>query len=463
MWKPLAAGAAALGGALVARGLAGRAARTARPHRTQTESGYLNARTRILVLGANFGGLATALALDRTLGRRAGTSILVVDRDNSSLFTPLLWLVAEGRALLTDVIVPVRTFQRGRTFHVLHADVTGIDLDARRVETTTGPRPYDVLVIALGSRTVMPDLPGLRSHALLFHTAAHALELRNHLIDAVERAHQCEDPAERQAWLTFVVGGGGDTGVELAAIIRAYLVQGLFAEYPWLAAARPRIVIAGRSPRLLPMSAPATSETVRRVLESEDIEVRTDTAITGVTDGAVETSAGPIPAHTLFWAAGITAPPVVRALPGEHAPNGAVVVDDQLRVKGRPEVYVVGDAAWAVDPQTGTGIPPTAQAAEHEGAYVAAAIAAAQAGRAAPPFRFRPLGHLALLGTWTGVAEIGPFVFTGLPAWGIWHSYYIWRLPSARNRLYLLLHLALSAAFGPDTSQVRIVPETAEG
>src|SRR6476646_3336639 len=221
-------------------------------HSSETDREYREAQRRVLILGAGFGGLHAALELDRRLrGTRwaAGTSILLADRNNDLLFAPLLWIVANGRANPSDVMVPVRAFQRGRRFHVLYAGVTAINLEERVVSTTAGPRPYDYLVIALGSRTAVPDLPGLRERAWLFHNPADALLLRNHLIEAIEQAHQVTDPAERQEWLTFVVGGGGDTGVELAATIHSYLVGGMFARYPWLASEALRIVVVGHAPR----------------------------------------------------------------------------------------------------------------------------------------------------------------------------------------------------------------------
>src|SRR4051794_17571897 len=138
-------------------------------HTSETEVEYRNARHRILILGAGFGGLNAALALDRRLRKVPDTSILLADRNNDLLFAPLLWIVANGRANPSDVMVPVRTFQRGRDFHVLYTDVNRIDLEERVVTTAAGPRPYDYLVIALGSHTTLPDLPGLREHALLFH------------------------------------------------------------------------------------------------------------------------------------------------------------------------------------------------------------------------------------------------------------------------------------------------------
>ncbi|MCC6314225.1 MAG: FAD-dependent oxidoreductase, partial [Thermomicrobiales bacterium] len=211
-------------------------------------------RHRVVVLGAGFGGLATALALDRRLGARRDVDVLVVDRDNALVFTPLLWTVADGRADASNVVAPVRDFQRGRRFRMLHAEVKQIDLDRREVATSAGPVPYDTLVVALGSVAALPNLPGLRDHARVFDTTADAVGLRNRLIDAVETAKTCDDPVERRAWLTFVVGGGGDTGVEVAATIRSYLTEGLLAAYPWLETETPRIVIVGHAERLMPMS-----------------------------------------------------------------------------------------------------------------------------------------------------------------------------------------------------------------
>jgi len=454
----MALGLAALGGL----GLAVRRRRAGRDptaaHVSETEAGYRAAGTRILVLGAGFGGLSTALALDRRLPADTDASILVVDRNNDLLFDPLLWTVAAGRANPSDVVVPIRAFQRRRRFHVLHAEIERVDLERREVVTSAGSRPYDILVIALGSVTALPDLPGLRDHALLFHSPADALQLRNHLIDAIEAAHQTSDPDERREWLTFVVGGGGDTGIELAATIRAYLDLGLLAAYPWLEDAPPRVVVVGRAERLVPMSRPRTSAAVRRLLEAEGVEVLTGVSIEGATERAVLTSAGEIPARTLFWAAGITAPPVARLIAAGHARNGALLVDERLRLPDRPEVSVVGDVAWAYEGGTRQPVPPTAQAAEHEGRYVGQAIAATLRGQAVPPFRFRPLGHLALLGGHTGVAEIGPLVLSGLPAWLIWHGYYLAHIPAWRNRLHLLSDWLLAGLTGWDTAQLRLRP-----
>src|SRR5438067_4319875 len=253
--------AAMAGAALVGRRLMRpRVDKRRSEHVSQTEESYRRAGTRILILGAGFGGLATALKLDQQLRPSDDVSVLVVDRDNDLLFTPLLWTVANGRTSPNNVVVPIRDFQKGRRFHVLHDEIESIDLDRKEVQTSQDSYPYDILVIALGSHTAVPDLPGLREHALPFHTPADALQLRNHLIDAIEAAHKATDPAERQEWLTFVVGGAGDTGIELAAIIHDYIITGLFGEYPWLADASIRVVVIGRAERILPMSDLRTSQ-----------------------------------------------------------------------------------------------------------------------------------------------------------------------------------------------------------
>jgi NADH dehydrogenase len=425
----------------------------------ESEESYRHARTRILILGAGFGGLTLALQLGQKLRTSDNISVLVIDRNNDLLFTPLLWTVANGRVNPNNAVIPIRDFQRNKRFQVRHAEIEHINLDQKEVRTSQGSLPYDLLVIALGSHTAVPDLPGLREHALPFHTPADALQLRNHLIDAVESAHYATNSAERQAWLTFVIGGAGDTGTELAAIVHDYLLRGLFWAYPWLADASVRVVIVGRAERILPMSDHRTSHEVHRALERERIEVLTGQSITGVEETAVLTSAGTIPARTLFWAAGITAPDVVHQLPVPHARNGAVLVDDHLRIPAYQEVYVIGDCAWAYDSTTNAPVPPTAQAARQQGRYVSRVITDGCMNQPSLPYLYMPLGHLALLGHDTGVARVGPVTLGGVPAWILWHLVYLLRNPSWTRRIRLVADWLLSGFLGPETGQLRLDTE----
>ncbi|MDQ3855593.1 MAG: FAD-dependent oxidoreductase [Chloroflexota bacterium] len=409
-------------------------------HRSQSAEEYRRAGERVLILGAGFGALYAALSLDSKLRSDDDVSVLVVDRNNSMQFTPLLWTVANGVSNPNSVVVPIRNFQRGRRFHVMQAEIVGIDLDKREVHFSDAEsKPYDKLVIALGSHVEVPDLPGVQDRALLFHTPADALQLRNRLVDAVEHAHRAIDSDERREWLTFVVSGAGDTGVEVAATIYDYLSSGLLRAYPWLAAEPVRVVVVGRADRVVPAHRTATSEAVRRQLETKGVEVWTGTSVEGVTDRAVQTSRGAIPARTLFWAAGTTAPEVVKHLPVEHARNGAVVVDDQMRIPSHPEVRVIGDSAWGYDAETGEPLPALAQAAQQQGKYAGRMLANELHGRATSPYSFSPRGIMVLLGRHSGVAqlgpvtlsarppfvrlgthrgfEVGPIILTGMPAW----------------------------------------------
>jgi len=424
-------------------------------HKTQATETWDRSRHKILILGGGFGGVATALGLDRELRRDPDAAVLLVDRGNAQLFTPLLWTVADGRSSAAHVMVPLRSYQRGRAFHVLHADVQHVDLERRVVTTSAGERPYDRLVIALGSVTTVPEkIPGASEHAHVFRSPADAMELRNRIIDALEGAHQTSDAAARSAWLTFVVIGGGDTGTELAATIYDFVREAIEREYPWLVDEAVRVTVIEALDRLVPLSSEAISRRVRASLERRGIVVHTSAGVERIEDGAVHAGTLTVPTHTVFWSAGIAPPQLVRDIDAEHAKNGAVLVDEQLRVRGRSDVYAIGDNAWAVDSTTGRPVPALAQAAEHEAHYVARAIAANRRGKAMPPFRFKELGQMTLLGNYDAVAEIGPVTLTGPIAWFTWHAYYALHLGSWRSRILLVTGWLMAALLGRETSEI---------
>lgn len=451
-------------------------------HQSETEAGYRAAGTRILILGGGFGGVNAALELDRQIGSRPDTSMLLVERNNSMQFTPLLWTVANGTTNPNSVVLPVRSFQKRRTFHIVQATVERIDLENRTVHLAgADPRPYDKLIIALGSITSVPDLPGLRDRALIFRSPADAMQLRNRLVDAIEAAHRATDEATRREWLTFVVGGGGDTGVEVAATIHDYLTSALLKQYPWLSDQPVRVVIVSHTERLVSAHMEVTSEAVEQSVLRKDIEVMAGVDVTGVTERSVQTSKGEIPARTMFWAAGVSAPPVVRNIPGiDHAKNGSIVVDKYMRIPNHPEVYVIGDSAWGFDAETGEPLPALAQAAEQQGRAIARNVAIEVEGGEPQPYSFSPRGILILLGQHAGVSqlgpatliskppffrlgthegrEIGPLMLTGLPAWLLWHAYYLSHVPVWRNRIHVLTDWLLAGLIGRETSQLRLQP-----
>ena len=449
----LALAVAAVGAAGLA--VARRRSSRRRRHTTQDVQEWEHAQTKILIVGAGFGGVAAALALDRRLRSDPSASILLVDRGNAQLFVPLLWTVAQGRANAEDVLVPLRSHQRGRSFHILHADVQRVDLERRTVTTSAGDRTYDRLIIALGSVTTIPDkVPGAREHALVFRSPADAMQLRNRIIDALEGAHQSVDVATRRAWLTFVVIGGGDTGTELAATMNDFARHAMEKEYPWLVDDPIRVVVVEAENRLSPLSAEATSRRIRESLERRGIIVHTGTNVERVGGDGVYAGDLMIPTHTVYWSAGISPPQLIRDIDAEHAKNGALLVDERLRVRGKSDVYAIGDNAWAVDSESGQAVPALAQAAEREASYVAGAIAAGLHGTVPKPFRFKKLGQMTLLGNYDAVAEIGNVTFTGPFAWFLWHAYYAMHLGSGRTRVHLVTAWFMAALFGRDTSEI---------
>jgi len=409
---------------------------------SQAKRPYDAADIRILVLGGGFAGHMAARTLAAQLRSVERVAILLVNRDDAMLYTPLLWKVAAGEIPARDAVIPYHDVDQG--FAVLTAEVEKIDLERRQVRTSAGVHPYDVLVVALGSVPAVPDLSDVRRNALTFHTLSDAVGVRARLRKAVEAARDEPDPAERRALLTAAVVGGGDTGVELAATMREYLTSAVRRRLPGAPADLVRVVLLEREARLMPFGPPAVSATLQQILESQGVEIRLNEAVTGVEPGVLMTSRGAVPARTIVWATGVRAPDVVRRLPGRHAVNGAVLVDSYLRLPGYPDVYVIGDAA-AIYGRADALVPATAQAAEGEGRYAAMVIARALAGYEIRPYRYTTRGHLTLLGRRNGLAEVGPATIAGLPAWLLWHGYYLSRLPAGRRRASLATDLALGS------------------
>jgi NADH:ubiquinone reductase (H+-translocating) len=302
--------------------------------------------------------------------------------------------------------------------------------------------------------TVPESIPGAREHALVFRSPADAMQLRNRIIDALEGAHQATNAAERRAWLTFVVIGGGETGTELAPTIYDFAQRTLEKQYPWLVDEPIRVVVLESAERLVPLSSESVSRRVRDSLERRGVTVHTSAGVDRIDDEAVYARPLRVPARTVYWAAGVAPPQLVREINADHAKNGALLVDEHLRVRGHANVYAIGDNAWAVDSQSGQAVPALAQAAEREADYVAGAIVAGLRGTPLEPFHFKKLGQMTLLGNYDAVAEIGPLTFTGPPAWLMWHAYYASRIGSWRTRIYLVTGWVMAALFGRETSEI---------
>jgi NADH dehydrogenase len=413
---------------------------------------------RVVVVGGGFGGLQAVRKLDRP-----DVAVTLVDRRSFHLFQPLLYQVATGVLGAGEIAAPLRAvFRRRRNVHVVLGDVTGFDLAGRnvlvdRLPTDEAPAvlPYDTLVVAAGSnysyfghdewRPLAPDVKTLES----------ARTVRSRLYSAFEAAELETDEARRQAWMTFVIVGGGPTGVELAGQMAELAHGPLREEFRTTDTADSRILIVEMADRILPAFPPSLSAKAARALVDLGATPRVRTRVTGIESDAVTLApagGGPeehVPARTTVWAAGIVASGLAAALAAESGANvdrgGRVEVGPQLTLPGHPEVIALGDMAHVHD-ATGAPVdlPGLAPVAMQQGRYAARLIAARLERRSLGPFRYRDKGALATIGRARAVADIKPVRLSGLPAWLAWLGVHIVYLIGMQNRLLVLTRWAFS-------------------
>ena len=395
-------------------------------------------RPRVVIIGGGFGGRNAARAL-----RTAPVDVTVVDRTNHHLFQPLLYQVATATLAPNDITAPIRwLLRRQRNASVLLAEATAIDVDRRIVRVDREPRElaYDYLILAAGTRHAYfgheewePNAPGLKS-------LADAIELRRRFLLAFERAEWEPDPAAQRAWQTFVIVGGGPTGVELAGMIPDIVRRALRPDFRHIDTANTRVILLEGGPRLLPAFPENLSTRTRADLEDLGVEVRTNALVTNVTDSAVYIGEESIPTRTVMWAAGNAATPLTRFLATPLDSAGRVPVLADLSVPERPEIFVVGDAATVK--QNGKPVPGVAQGAMQMGTLAARNVANDLAGKPRRSFRYRNKGNLATIGRNRAVADFGGVTFAGFPAWLLWIFVHILYLAGFRNRASVLIEWA---------------------
>lgn len=417
---------------------------------------------RILVAGGGFAGVYTALELQRRL-RGLPCAIDVVNRDNFFVFYPLLPEIISGAVETEHILEPIRQVVPGATLFV--GEVTGIDLDAQRVDIRHGlygrPRQacshyYDHLVLALGGEPNTSRIPGLVERAFDVQRLAHAFALRNHLVDALEQANLTVDPVEKRRLLTFVVIGGGTNGVEVVAEIEA-MVRGAIGRYRYLVPEDLRLVLVQSGEHVLPELSTRLGEYAERLLRQRGVEIALGRRVTLVTRDAVRLDDGTtIPAATVVGSVGVRPNPLVGQLPVVRDPAGRVIVDGTLALPGFPNVWAIGDNALVTDPHTGRPYPQTAQHAVREARVVAQNIAARLTGAPLTRIDYRTRGQLVALGHRSAVAEIRGRTFAGFAAWWLWRTYYLAQLPRWEKRLRVTLDWTLDLLFPPSAVQLKV-------
>jgi NADH:quinone reductase (non-electrogenic) len=381
-----------------------------------------------VIVGAGFGGLQAAKSM-----RRLPVDLIIIDRQNHHCFQPLLYQVATAELAPSDIAWPIRSILRPqRNARVLMTEVIGVDAAARRVHTDSVEIPYDYLVLATGAthsyfghdewEKVAPGLKRIED----------ATEIRRHILLGFERAELTEDEATRKRLLTFVVIGGGPTGVEMAGAIADVARQTLKADFRRIDPRQARIVLIEAGPRLLPSFPENLAEYARRSLENMGVEVMTSSMVTQCDQDGVALGEQRIAAATIIWAAGVVASPAAQWLGAEHDRAGRVKVGPDLTVPGRPEIFVIGDTATLADDQKIPGIAP---AAKQMGKYVARVIAARlQGAEPPPPFRYRHAGNLATIGRKAAIVSLGRVNLKGFIGWLFWSVAHIYFLIGLRNR-----------------------------
>ncbi len=422
----------------------------------------ISGKKRIVILGGGFGGVYSAIHLQKLFAHETAIEIVLVSQDNFFLFTPMLHEIAASDLEATNIVNPLRKLLR--RVEVLIGEVTTIDLPNREVLISHGYRrqplhlDYDHLVIALGSITNFYNLPGFAESALAMKSLPDAIRLRAQVIQHLEDANSNCSSTDRRSLLTFVVAGGGFAGVETVAALNDFLRDAL-PLYPNLREEMLRVELVHSGKLILPELGESLGRYTQSVLARRGVKIRLNTRVVGMTEDTILLpNKVTIPSRTLVWTAGTLPSPAITSLPCVKE-GGRILVDEYFRVPHWPRVWAVGDCAYVPDRRNpGKSHPPTAQHAIREGKVVAQNIAAALFGRPGKPFAFTTIGLFASLGRRTGVARICGLNFAGFFAWWLWRTVYWSKLPGLDKKVRVAFDWTLDLLFPKDVCAVHNLP-----
>ena len=399
-------------------------------------------RPRVVIAGAGFGGLTCARAL-----KHAPVDVLLVDRNNFHLFTPLLYQVASALLDPGEIARPVRQLIRPLgNADFLEASITGVDFDGRRLLTDHGPLPYDYLVLATGAQSDYFGNPTIAQHTMGLKQLSEGLAVRNRILSQFEAATWTDDPAKRRMLLTFAIVGGGPTGVEMAGALSELIRFVLRKDFRHLDTNDVRVVLIEAAPHVLSQFVPSLREAARRSLERKKVEVKLNSKVDSVTDASLRLASGEvIDTGLVIWTAGVKASDLGQATGVPLTRQARITIDPTLQVPGHPVVFVIGDLAGAQDRLT--YLPMLIPVAMQGGRHVAACIADMVAGGGARAFQYKDPGIMATIGRNSAVAEIRGFHFSGFIGWIIWLTVHLINVVSFRSRIVVLVNWAWEYLF----------------
>ena len=412
---------------------------------------------RVVIIGGGFGGLYAARAL-----RKADVDITLVDRRNHHVFQPLLYQVAMAALSPGDIASPIRwILRRQRNVEVLLATVEAVDPARKVVVFADGERlPFDFLIVATGATHAYFGHDEWRRRAPGLKTLDDALEMRRRVLLAFERAEREATAERRRALLTFVVIGGGPTGVELAGALAEISRQSLPRDFRRIDPGSARIILVEAGPTVLSAFPPALRDAARRDLEKLGVEVLTGSPVTDVTERSVVAGGNSIEAETVLWAAGVAASPLGASLGVAVDRAGRVIVEPDLTIPGHKDVFVIGDLAAFTGPD-GRPLPGVAQVAIQMGRHAARNIMRALEGQPYRAFRYKNLGNMATIGRASAVADFETFTLNGVAAWLAWLFVHILNLIGFRNRLVVFVQWAW--AYVTHQRGIRLITGSDEG
>jgi NADH:quinone reductase (non-electrogenic) len=415
---------------------------------------------RIVVLGGGFGGVAAALTLARSCAGLLPVRVTLVSDRNYFLFTPMLAEAATGAVETRHVLHPLRPLCTAAGIEFAEMTVEGIDLTRRRVavrhrrSAVRQELQYDRLVIALGAAPNTGMAPGAAEHALTFKGAGDAIQIRNRVIDLFEAAALTDDPWVRRQLLTFVVVGAGHAGTELMAAIEELARGVLLRHYPTIPPGTVRLVLVGSG--VLPQTAKNLAAWAKDELERRGIELEAARAARVTADGLHLADGRFIDSRCVIWTAGNRVSPIVAGLDVPRAKDGRILVDEFFEVQGRSGVYGLGDNAAQTDTHSGQPYVATAQVAIRQGWALATQIEASLTGRERQPFRFKLLGEMVPLSRRTAVADLMGWKLVGFPAWFLWKTIYMLKLPTLATRVRVVLDWTVELFFERDVSELTV-------
>jgi NADH:ubiquinone reductase (H+-translocating) len=416
-------------------------------------------KTKILIIGGGFGGVYTAMTLEKLLKGDPSVEVRLISKENYLVFQPMLPEVISGSIGIVDTIAPIRRLCPKT--HLYTREVESIDFTNRTVTTSSGVRPrpyqleYDHLVLAVGNITSFPGHSGLAEHALPFKYFGDALVLRNRLIHSLEEADIESDPELRRTLLTFVVAGGGFSGVEAVAELNDFVRAGA-RSFRRIKAAEIRVILLHAGPLILPELPEDLARFAQKLLQRRGVEIRLNTRLAGATgESALLEGGDRIPTKTLVSTVPAAPNALVAALPCKKE-RGRIVVNKFLEVLDHPGVWALGDCAWVVDQNTWQPCPPTAQHATRQAGCLAKNLVAGLRGGPKQPFAFQARGKLASLGHRSAVADIFGFKLSGFVAWLLWRAIYLMKMPDFDRKLRVATDWLLDLLLPRDIVQLKI-------